>query len=65
MLPQCRNELVFPPEKFSCPRISTGLPDLHRDPLDRILVAQAQCEGLMLLTTDAIVARYPGPIRKV
>ncbi|MEP6835635.1 MAG: type II toxin-antitoxin system VapC family toxin [Gemmatimonas sp.] len=42
-----------------------GLPDLHRDPFDRIIVAQAQCEGITLLTTDAIVARYPGPIRKV
>lgn len=42
-----------------------GLPDLHRDPFDRILVAQAQCEGMTLLTTNAVVARYPGPIRKV
>lgn len=42
-----------------------GLPDLHRDPFDRIIVAQAQCEGITLLTTDAMVARYPGPIRKV
>lgn len=42
-----------------------GLPDLHRDPFDRIIVAQAQCEGITLLTTDAIVARYPGPIKKV
>ncbi len=42
-----------------------GLPDLHRDPFDRIIVAQAQCEGMTLLTTNATVARYPGPIRKV
>jgi PIN domain nuclease of toxin-antitoxin system len=42
-----------------------GLPDLHRDPFDRLLVAQAQCEGITLVTTDAIVARYPGPIRLV
>lgn len=42
-----------------------GLPDLHRDPFDRLLVAQAQCEGITLLTTDVIVAKYPGPIRKV
>ena len=39
------------------------LPPIHRDPFDRILVAQAQIEGLALLTTDEIVARYPGPIR--
>ena len=42
-----------------------GLPDLHRDPFDRLLVAQAQCEGITLITGDAIVARYPGPIRKI
>lgn len=39
------------------------LPPIHEDPFDRILVAQAQIEGLTLLTTDEIVARYPGPIR--
>ena len=39
------------------------LPPIHKDPFDRILVAQAQIEGLMLLTTDEIVARYPGSIR--
>ncbi len=41
------------------------LPDLHKDPFDRILVAQAESEGFLLLTTDETVARYPGPIRRV
>ena len=41
------------------------LPPIHKDPFDRILVAQAQIEGFTLLTTDAVVARYPGPIRAV
>ena len=41
------------------------LPPIHKDPFDRILVAQAQIEGLTLLTTDEVVARYPGPIRAV
>jgi PIN domain nuclease of toxin-antitoxin system len=41
------------------------LPPLHKDPFDRILVAQAQAEGITLLTSDALVARYPGPIRMV
>ena len=41
------------------------LPPIHEDPFDRILVAQAQIEGLTLLTSDAVVARYPGPIRAV
>ena len=39
------------------------LPPIHRDPFDRLLVAQAQIEGITLLTTDENVARYPGPIR--
>jgi PIN domain nuclease of toxin-antitoxin system len=42
-----------------------GLPALHRDPFDRLLVAQAQTEGIMLITADAQVAQYPGPVRKV
>lgn len=40
------------------------LPALHRDPFDRILVAQAQVEGVTLLTCDAVVAKYPGAIRR-
>jgi PIN domain nuclease of toxin-antitoxin system len=41
------------------------LPDLHKDPFDRLLVAQALTEGITLITRDATVAKYPGPIRKV
>jgi PIN domain nuclease of toxin-antitoxin system len=41
------------------------LPPIHRDPFDRLLVAQATLEGLPLVTHDATVARYPGPIRLV
>ena len=29
----------------------------------RMLIAQAQIEGILLLTADRILARYPGPIR--
>lgn len=43
----------------------TVLPPVHRDPFDRILIAQAVVEGMQLVTADAQVARYPGPIRKV
>ena len=42
-----------------------SLPDLHKDPFDRLLLAQAICEGITLLTSDARLARYPGPITKV
>jgi PIN domain nuclease of toxin-antitoxin system len=41
-----------------------SLPAIHKDPFDRLLIAQAMAEGLTLLTADATVARYPGPIRK-
>ena len=36
------------------------LPGIHRDPFDRLLVAQAKVEGLMLMTTDKKMAQY-GP----
>lgn len=41
------------------------LPPIHKDPFDRILIAQAKSEGIMLLTVDAVVAQYPGTIVKV
>lgn len=39
------------------------LPPINSDPFDRMLVAQAQIEGLTLLTLDPVIGRYPGPIR--
>jgi len=41
------------------------LADIHKDPFDRILVAQAETEGFLLLTHDDQVACYPAPIRLV
>ena len=42
-----------------------GLPPIHKDPFDRLLLAQAISEGIVLLTADAQLARYPGPARLV
>lgn len=42
-----------------------SLPPLHKDPFDRVLVAQATVEGITLLTTDSLVAQYPGSIQTV
>lgn len=42
-----------------------GLPPIHKDPFDRLLIAQATVEGMTLLTVDSNVALYPGPIRKI
>jgi PIN domain nuclease of toxin-antitoxin system len=43
----------------------SSLPPIHKDPFDRLLIAQAMVEGITLLTADAVIARYPGPIKKV
>jgi PIN domain nuclease of toxin-antitoxin system len=42
-----------------------GLPPIHKDPFDRLLLAQAQSEGIVLLTSDAHLSKYPGPVRQV
>ena len=38
------------------------LPEIHKDPFDRLLVAQAQVEGLVLVSGDRWLARYPVPV---
>lgn len=38
------------------------LPMLHKDPFDRLLLAQAKCEGIPLLTSDRILKDYPAPV---
>lgn len=42
-----------------------GLPPIHKDPFDRILLAQAQVEGITLVTADPTLAQYSGPVRLV
>ena len=41
----------------------SALPLIHRDPFDRMLIAQALVDGVELLTADARIARYQAPIR--
>ncbi len=36
------------------------LPPLHRDPFDRLRIAQAQTESLALVTADPLIRAYPG-----
>jgi hypothetical protein len=38
-----------------------SLPTIHKDPFDRLLVAQATVEGITLLTIDSLMANIPGP----
>jgi len=42
---------------------TAGLPDLHADPFDRLLIAQARHENIDLLTADAVMANYGTPVR--
>ena len=42
-----------------------ALPMLHKDPFDRLLLAQSIIEGFVLLTSDKILSRYPGPVRAI
>lgn len=39
------------------------LPPLHRDPFDRLLLAQATVAGALLITADQQLGQYPGPVR--
>jgi PIN domain nuclease of toxin-antitoxin system len=38
------------------------LPLIHKDPFDRMLLAQAKAEGIALLTSDSLLREYPGPV---
>lgn len=40
------------------------LPAYHRDPFDRILIAQAICENLTIITRDRVFANYPVSLKK-
>jgi PIN domain nuclease of toxin-antitoxin system len=48
------------PVTFEHAEATLELPTLHRDPFDRLLVAQASTEGLTLLTHDPQIRAYPG-----
>ena len=39
-------------------QLAGQLPSIHRDPFDRMLIAQAQSEGLILMTADATIPQY-------
>lgn len=43
---------------FDHAKLAGELPDIHKDPFDRMLVAQAKIENLMLITRDPLIAKY-------
>jgi PIN domain nuclease of toxin-antitoxin system len=47
---------------FEHARVAGALPPHHHDPFDRMIVAQAQCEGLTAITRDERIAAYDVPI---
>ena len=47
------------PVKIQHTEAIASLPLHHRDPFDRMLIAQAQIEGLTLVTSDREIRRYP------
>jgi PIN domain nuclease of toxin-antitoxin system len=44
---------------------TAGLPPIHKDPFDRLLLAQSIVEGIILLTADRTMAKYPTPVQLV
>lgn len=46
---------------FDCWRVVGALPDIHRDPIDRLLIAHAMVTEMTLVTADANIRRYPVP----
>jgi PIN domain nuclease of toxin-antitoxin system len=42
-----------------------AVPNIHKDPFDRMLIAQTALEGITLLTSDNVVAEYPVAVVKV
>lgn len=40
----------------------SDLPLIHKDPFDRMLLAQAKVEGILFLTSDKVLREYPGPV---
>lgn len=43
----------------------SALPAIHKDPFDRLLLAQAEIEGMLFLTADEQLLEYPGLIHRV
>ena len=53
-----RHRFTELPVSIAHARLASGLPPHHKDPFDRMLVAQAVAESLTLLTIDAMLTRY-------
>ncbi len=54
-----RFEMRIDPLPADAWEIVLNLPDIHRDPVDRMLIAHAVCADMTLITADANIRRYP------
>jgi len=57
-----RHEIASPPLDEASVSELAGLPQVHRDPFDRMLICQAVAHGLTIATVDEAVAAYPVPM---
>jgi PIN domain nuclease of toxin-antitoxin system len=57
-----RSRIPTLPIRTAHVRTLARLPELHKDPFDRILVAQALAERLTLATKDVVLAKYGAPV---
>jgi PIN domain nuclease of toxin-antitoxin system len=66
-LPECVRESGFRelPIRFTHAVAASRLPPIHRDPFDRMLIAQASLEQLMLVTRDTEIQKYDVPVLAV
>jgi PIN domain nuclease of toxin-antitoxin system len=56
-----RNDFFIIPVKLGYYTVLEGLPLIHRDPFDRIIIATAIAEQMTIITTDADIVRYDVP----
>ena len=56
------NGFTLPPSSFHHYRALLDLPLHHRDPFDRLLIAQAKADGLTIVTCDPKMASYGVPL---
>lgn len=55
-------ELVLVDLPHAAWKFAPDLPNIHRDPIDRLLVSHALCSGMSVATADAEIRRYPVPV---
>jgi PIN domain nuclease of toxin-antitoxin system len=59
---QQQNGMALEPVTLEDILALSALPTLHRDPFDRLIIAQANRRGFHLVTHDPELARYPVPV---